>query len=123
MRTGAACRRSRQAQPHIDGLSSRAQADIARFELTRNHLCPGDVATAVRLWREYVHRPARQVLRDDEWGSAYDYCCGDPREARALLDRVMRGLPRRSARELRSLVGRFDAAYGRVSPSHVPGDR
>lgn len=123
MRTGAACRRSWQAQPHIDGLSSRAQSEIEQLEHTWNHLQPGDVGAALRLWRAYVHRPARQLRRDDEWGSAHDYCCGDSREGRALLDRVMQGLSRQSARELRALVGRFDAVYERLSLPHGPGER
>jgi hypothetical protein len=100
--------------PQIDGLSARAMSEIAELEHSRNYLFPGDVAAAVRLWREYVHRPVRALWHEDEWGMAHAYCCADPLEGRALLDRVMGALPRASARELRAVVERFDAVYERA---------
>ncbi|MFD3933386.1 hypothetical protein [Streptomyces sp. NPDC058614] len=97
------------AKPVIDGLSSRALSEIVHLERTRNYLQPGDVSAALRLWKEYVHRPERQLWHDYEWGNVDWYCCGSPLEARALLDTVMRAISPRSARELRQIVSRFDA--------------
>ncbi|MFB8031374.1 hypothetical protein ACFC5Z_00105 [Streptomyces sp. NPDC056004] len=102
----------------IDGLSSHALADIARLERTRNYLRPGDVTAAVRLWKDYVHRPERALWQDYEWGNVHWYCCGSPLEARALLDTVMQALPPRSARELRRIIGRSDAVWNQPSPPY-----
>ncbi|MET7732059.1 hypothetical protein ABZT02_11915 [Streptomyces sp. NPDC005402] len=90
-------------------MSARALSEIAHLERTRNYLLSGDVSAAMRLWKDYVHRPQRQLWHDDEWGDAYDDCCGNPLEARALLDTTMQALSPRSARELRQIVRRFDA--------------
>ena len=95
--------------PVSDGLSRRAQYDIHHLERTRNYLHPGDVGLAVHRWKAYLHRPERLVWRDDEWDGTHWYCCGDPFAARALLDAVVRALPRRSGRELRAVVERLDA--------------
>ncbi|MDJ0382444.1 hypothetical protein [Streptomyces sp. G-G2] len=94
-------------------MSSRAQSEVFDLERTRNYLRPGDVSAAVRLWKDYVHRPERQLWDDDEWGNPYWDCCGNPLEARALLDTVTRALSPRSARELRQAIGRFDAVWDR----------
>ncbi|MEU4270911.1 hypothetical protein [Streptomyces sp. NPDC026092] len=63
---------------------------------------------ALHLWKDYARRPARELWQDDERGDAHGYCCGDPLEARALLDTVIGALSPRSARELREIVSRFD---------------
>ncbi|MBC2874827.1 hypothetical protein H7K43_07130 [Streptomyces sp. TYQ1024] len=102
----------------MDGLSSRALSEISRLERSRNYLRPGDVSTAVRLWKDYVRRPERQLWHDHEWGNAHWYCCGDPFEARALLDTVMQAMSPRNARELRQVVGRSDAVWNRPSPPY-----
>lgn len=113
--------RTRNARTDIDGLPSRALFEIRRLEHTRNYLEPGDVGAALRLWRDYVHRPERELWRDYEWGNPYWYCCEpDPLEARALLDTVTRAMSPRSARELRRIVGRFDAVWNRTPP-YDPG--
>ncbi|WP_218108773.1 hypothetical protein [Streptomyces sp. LUP30] len=109
---------SRVAESVIDGLSSRALWEIRRFERTRNYLSPGDVGAAVRLWKDYVHRPERELWHDYEWGDVHGDCCGDALEARALLDTVTQALTPRSARELRTLVARSDAVWNRPSPSY-----
>ncbi|MFF8864906.1 MULTISPECIES: hypothetical protein [unclassified Streptomyces] len=97
----------------IDGLSRGALGEIDRLERARTHWGPGEVATAVRLWKDYVQTPERLLWQDHEWGSTHGDCCGgDPREARALLDTVMRALPARSARELRAVVARSDRVWG-----------
>ncbi|RFC78500.1 hypothetical protein DXZ75_08495 [Streptomyces sp. AcE210] len=102
----------------MDGLSSRAQSEISRLERTRSHLQPGDVSAAVRLWKDYVHRPERQLWHDYEWGNIHWYCCGNPLEARALLDTVTQAISPRSARELRQIVSRSDAVWNRPSPPY-----
>ncbi|GGX82668.1 hypothetical protein [Streptomyces fructofermentans] len=95
----------------VDGLSSHAQSEIVRLERTRNYLRPGDISTAVDLWKDYVRRPERELWHDHEWGNAHWYCCGSPLEARALLDTVLGAMSLRSARELRRIVGRSDAVW------------
>ncbi|CAM5705094.1 hypothetical protein SCANM124S_00363 [Streptomyces canus] len=104
------------ARPVIDGLSSRALSEINRLEHTRNYLRPGDVSTAVGLWKTYVHQPERDLWHDDEWGNVHWDCCGNPLEARALLDTVMQAMSPRSARELRKVVSRSDAAWNPSPP-------
>ncbi|MFD5522478.1 hypothetical protein [Streptomyces sp. NPDC127066] len=96
-------------------MSSSALSEIVRLERTRNYLRPGDVSTAVRLWKDYVHRSERRLWHDYEWGNVHWYCCGDPFEARALLDSVMQAMAPRSARELRQIVSRFDAVWNQPS--------
>ncbi|MEW2399019.1 hypothetical protein [Streptomyces sp. NPDC046862] len=107
--------RSHGTRPVIDGLSARVLTEIALLERSRNHLQSGDVATAVRLWHDCVHRPARGQWHEYEFGNDHAYCCGDPLEARALLDTVLNALSPRGARELRKVVGRLDALW--IPPS------
>ncbi|MFJ4910751.1 hypothetical protein ACIQCR_35060, partial [Streptomyces sp. NPDC093249] len=101
-----------------DGLSSHALSEITRLEDTRNYLQPGDVSKAVSLWKNYVHQPERELWHDYEWGNVHWYCCGNPLEARALLDTVMQAMSPRSARELRKVVSRSDAVWNLPSPSY-----
>ncbi|WP_333777165.1 hypothetical protein [Streptomyces sp. IBSBF 3136] len=65
----------------------------------------------MRLWKDYARRPEGQLWDDHERGNVHWYCCGDPFEARALLDMVMQALSPGTARELRQIVSRFDAAW------------
>ncbi|MDL4775816.1 MULTISPECIES: hypothetical protein [Thermomonosporaceae] len=116
---GAPLHRARDAGPVIDGLSSRALSEIQHLEHTRNYLEPGDVSAAVRLWKDYVHRSERRLWDDYEWGDVHWYCCGDPLEARALLDIVMRAVSPRSARELRRIISRSDTVWDRPSSLRV----
>ena len=110
--------RTTGARPVIDGLSSRALSEIIRLEHTRNYLQPGDVSTAVGLWRNYVHQPERDLWHDYEWGNLHWYCCGNLLESRALLDTVMQAISPRSARELQKVVSRSDAVWNRPSPPY-----
>ncbi|MEU4173400.1 hypothetical protein AB0F46_42115 [Streptomyces sp. NPDC026665] len=86
-------------------------SEIVRLERTRNYLQPGDISAAVRLWKDYVRHPERRLWDDYEWGNVHWYCCGNPLEARALLDTVAQALAPRSARELRQIISRFDAVW------------
>ncbi|MGI5339537.1 hypothetical protein ACQEVS_20170 [Streptomyces sp. CA-181903] len=122
VRAGLPRHRKPEASTVIDGFSSRALSDISRLERSRNYLRPGDVSAAMRLWKDYVHRPERRLWDDHEWGNADWYCCGDPFEARVLLDAVMQAMPPRNARELRRVVDRFDAVWNRPSPPYEVDD-
>ncbi|MFF4189111.1 hypothetical protein ACFYZ9_38575 [Streptomyces sp. NPDC001691] len=107
-------------------------SEIDRLERTRNYLCPGDVSQAVRLWEDFVHRPARELWRDydglwhdDDSLNLHWYCCGDPLEARLLLDAAMRAMSPRRARELEKIIDRLDAFWTPPSPwpTTVGGER
>ncbi|MFF7243526.1 hypothetical protein ACFZBU_06460 [Embleya sp. NPDC008237] len=97
-------------------------SEIFRLERTRNYLEPGDVGSAVRLWKDYVQRSQREQWHDYEWGNVHWYCCGNPLEARALLDTVTQALSRRGARELRRTIEKFDAVRNRRSPPYEIGE-
>ncbi|MFD9003235.1 hypothetical protein ACFV0T_20030 [Streptomyces sp. NPDC059582] len=120
VRAGVSRHRARDAKPVIDGLSSRAQSEINDLERARTYLNPGDVRTALRLWKDYVRLPERQLWDDyDQHNLDWD-CCGDPLEARVLLDTVTRAISPRSARELRRIISRSDAVRNRPSPTYDP---
>lgn len=102
-------RRSQSAEHVIDGLSSSALAEIDRLERTRNYLQAGDVGRAVRLWKNHVRLPTRELWLYYEYGDVHDFCCGSPVEARHLLEVVIAALSPRGARELRVIIGRLDA--------------
>lgn len=121
-RAAAARHRTREAGPVIDGLSARAGSEVSRLERTRNYLRPGDISAAVRRWKEYVHRPRRRLWQDYEQGNTEWECCGDPLEARILLDTVLQALTPRSARELREIISRADAAWNRSAPPYERDD-
>ncbi len=122
VRAGSPRHRAQEARPAIAGLSSSALSEIVRLERTRNYLRLGDVSAAVRLWKDYVHHSERRLWHDYEWGNVHWYCCGDPLEARALLDSVMQAMAPRSARELRQIVSRFDAVWNQPSPPYDLGE-
>lgn len=108
---------SHRPKPAIDGLPPRALSEIVRLERTRNYLQPGDISSALRLWKDYVRRPARELWHDDEFGNVHWYCCGNPHEGRALLDGVIRAMSPRGARELRKIVEELDAFMGPPDPA------
>lgn len=113
--------RTPDANPVIDGLSSRALSEIYRLERTRNYLQPGDVSAAARLWKDYVRRPERELWHDYEWGNVHWYCCGNPLEARALLDAVTQAMSPRTAREFRQIIGGCDDVWNQPSPPYDTG--
>ncbi|MFD0337278.1 hypothetical protein ACFVH0_01040 [Streptomyces sp. NPDC127117] len=78
----------------------------------------------MRLWKDYVHRPECELWHDYEWGDVHWYCCGNPFEARALLETVMQAMTPRSASELRQIIRRFDAVWNQASPPYdADGDQ
>ncbi|MER5887499.1 hypothetical protein ABT160_27100 [Streptomyces sp. NPDC001941] len=105
---------SHQAHPRnrvIDGLSPSSLRDIDRLERSRNYLATGEVSASLRQWRDYVLCPDTEAWHAYEYGYPYRECCGDPYDARALLDTVLQALPPRSARQLRAVVARVDALW------------
>ncbi|MET7700875.1 hypothetical protein [Streptomyces sp. NPDC005485] len=121
VRASGSRHRTQDTRPAINGLSARALSEITQLERTRNYLQPGDVGAALRLWKDYVHRPERELWRDYEGGYPYSDCCGDPLEARALLDTVTRAMSPRSARELRRTIDRSDVVWNRPAPPYGAG--
>ncbi|MGA5817558.1 hypothetical protein ACPC54_06825 [Kitasatospora sp. NPDC094028] len=111
VRAGSPRHPAHGARPVIDGVCARTLSEITHLERTRTQLRPGETARALRRWQEYVRRPARELWDDYERGDVECYCCGDPFEARALLDTVLHALSPRGARELRRIVGRSDARW------------
>lgn len=105
--------REQNTRAAIDGLSPRVLSEITRLERTRNYLEPGETGWAVRLWRDHVRRSARELWHHDEHGDAHDYCCGNPLQARAVLDTVLRGMSPRGAREFRKVIARLDGQLDR----------
>lgn len=95
--------------PGAGAVGSATVASVSRK--VRNDQTPGDVSAAVGLCKDYVHQPERTLWHDYEWGNVHWYCCGNPLEARALLDTVMQALSPRCARELRKIVNRSDAVW------------
>ncbi|MGW0798117.1 hypothetical protein [Streptomyces sp. NPDC002692] len=108
---------SQRSRPGIGRLSPRALSEIVRVERTRNYLQPGDIGTALRLWKDYVHRPERELWYDDEFGNVHWYCCGNPLEGRALLDGVIQAMSHRGARDLRKIIEELDAFMGPPDPA------
>ncbi|MFF5767188.1 hypothetical protein ACFY8F_32260 [Streptomyces tanashiensis] len=119
IRTRVAHLPPRETQRVIDGLSASSLSEINRLELDRNYLQPGDISAALRLWQNYVRRPERDLWYDYEWGHVHEDCCGDPFEARALLDTVVQALSPHSARQLRRVISRSDALWNGTSPPYL----
>ncbi|GAA1522210.1 hypothetical protein GCM10009730_32660 [Streptomyces albidochromogenes] len=122
--------RSQNTRPVIDGLSPRVLSEIVRLERTRNYLYPGDVSKAVGLWRDFVHRPERDLWRDydrlwhdDDWLYLEWVCCGSPLEARVLLDMVMQALSPRGAHELQKIISNLDTCWSPPSLLWATGER
>jgi hypothetical protein len=107
--------RRRTQQPDstsfIQGLSGRALRDIARLERTRGYLWPGRTERALYMWQHFVSLPYHRLWVDNEGGCGVWECCGEPREARDILEGVMLALPSRSSAELRMFVREFDDLY------------
>lgn len=123
VRAGLPRRNRAQNTRHIGDLPPRVLSEIDRLERTRNYLYPGDVSKAVRLWEDFVHRPARELWRDfdglwhdDDSLYLHWYCCGNPLEARLLLDAAMRAMSPRGARELQKIIDKLDAFWTPPSP-------
>ncbi|MFD9958879.1 hypothetical protein [Amycolatopsis sp. NPDC058986] len=87
----------------IPGISRAAQRQIADFE--RRRATPGALAEALALWKQWVHKPAR----DFHGGvlAPWDDHVGE----RRMLSEALHALPPRARSELRPLVKRLDEFY------------
>lgn len=110
---------SKNTRLAFNQLSSRTLSEIVRIERTRNYLHPGDTIAALRMWKDYVHRPERELWHDDEFGNVHWFCCGNPIEGRALLDGVMQAMSQRGARELSKIIREFDSCMGAPVPAAI----
>ncbi|WP_091598747.1 hypothetical protein [Amycolatopsis lurida] len=82
------------------GFSPALAAELTRLERSRNYLGPGATRTALRLWREFLTNPYWRLRVDSEGCGVWE-CCGDPWQAREMLEGVVLALPARVAKELR----------------------
>ncbi|MFE2288623.1 hypothetical protein ACFXDJ_31210 [Streptomyces sp. NPDC059443] len=64
---------------------------------------------ALDRWQMYVRSPRSELWDECTWGDVHWYCCGNPLEGRALLDRVLLAVSPRTARELRAVISKYDA--------------
>ncbi|EMD23304.1 hypothetical protein [Amycolatopsis azurea] len=82
-------------------------AELSRLERARGYLGAGAIWTALRLYREFIADPYRR-LRVDSEGCGIWECCGDPRDAREMLEGVLLALPARLTPEFRRYLQRID---------------
>ncbi|WP_055525832.1 hypothetical protein [Streptomyces graminilatus] len=97
----------RQRYASIDGLSGSCTADIRRLELSRHW--PESTAEAYSQWRLLAYGPLRRLAEPfpaQACGIPWCGCC--PGYFRDHLEDVIHALPRKSARELRTLVRKLD---------------
>ncbi|MDG4809961.1 hypothetical protein O7634_24685 [Micromonospora sp. WMMD1120] len=87
-------------------MSGKVAADIVRLERRDKRLRLGDIARALRGWSRQARGPASDLL--DEFGGCP---CGCTSHHRHVLDLALRALPRRTARELRSVVEAADDRF------------
>ncbi|MEH0420325.1 hypothetical protein [Streptomyces sp. B21-083] len=91
----------------IDRLSGSCTADIRRLERAR--FSPESTTQAFRDWTTLAHGPLSRLARTHpERGSCSIYCECRPGLSRDHLEEVLHALPRKSARELRTLVRSLD---------------
>ncbi|EME64572.1 hypothetical protein H074_01512 [Amycolatopsis decaplanina DSM 44594] len=86
-----------------EGFSPALAAGIAPLERSRSYLGPGATWTALRLWREFAADPYRRLRVETEGCGVWE-SCGDPWEARKMLEGVLLALPLRVAKELRGHI-------------------
>lgn len=98
------------ADPADPALSPRLCTEIARLR-PREGSWPGTFLTALRQWRYFVRNPYRRLWVDDDTGCGYFECCGDPWQAREILEETLHKLPRPERAELRKILADLDALY------------
>lgn len=103
----------------VDGLDAVARLDVRAFEQAR--LTPGAVAKPLRSRRQQVRLSRRYVTDMTPCGCP---CCCDAGHGRTELELALRTLPRRSARQLHSLIDPLDDTFlARTLPDpHLPED-
>ncbi|MEU6227182.1 hypothetical protein [Streptomyces sp. NPDC047042] len=99
--------RNRQRYASIDHLSASCTADIRRLELVRR--LPESTAQAFARWKTLAYGPLRRFAEPfpaDACGIPGCGCC--PGYYRDHLEAMLHALPRKSARELRTLIRELD---------------
>ncbi|AUI64691.1 hypothetical protein [Amycolatopsis sp. BJA-103] len=109
VRQGLRLRRPAEFHDRRD-FSPALAAEISRLERTRNYLGAGATRTALRLWQEVTADPYRR-LRVDSKGCGVWECCGDPLEAREMLEGVLLALPARLTPEFQAYLRRIDEQW------------
>lgn len=98
--------------PTIQGISARGAVFIARFE--RDRYWPGVAREALDAWARFVRNPYHRLYDPDHRGCGEPMCCPvfpDAYELRAMLESIVRILPRKDARFLRSRLVELDAGW------------
>ncbi len=91
----------------IDRLSGSCAADIRRLEHAR--FSPESTAQAFWYWKTLAREPLRRLTQHyPEQGCSPLACDCQPGLSRDHLEEVLHALPRKSARELRTLVRSLD---------------
>lgn len=90
----------------ISQLSGSAQAQIIRLERTR--LQPGLVKQALSRWTAIARAPSNQLPSPFSDRCGVTDCCPEPADERDLLELAICALPKKSSRELRSIVHALD---------------
>ncbi|GAA2891009.1 hypothetical protein Acy02nite_74360 [Actinoplanes cyaneus] len=90
------------AQP-VEGLSSRANAEVARLQHRRPDI---DVRQALAGYRRTARQPRRWLDFGDHYGLADDLC-----EQRDMLEAAIRMLPGPAKGELQRLVAPLDEMF------------
>jgi hypothetical protein len=90
----------------IGRLSGPAQAQIVRLERTR--LQPGLIGRALSLWTAIAKAPKDRLPSPFGDRCGVPECCPEPADERDLLELAICALPKKSSRELRSIVQPLD---------------
>jgi|SRR5215472_10466662 hypothetical protein len=96
----------RERYSKIGRISGAAQAHVIRLERAR--FGPGAVASALAVWTAVARTPAGQEPALYSPGCGEPSCCPAPGDQRDVLERFIRAMPIKSARELRTLVRILD---------------
>ena len=90
----------------ISRLSGPAQARV--IELERTRLQPGLVGQALSRWAAIAQAPKDQLPSPFSDRCGVPDCCPEPSDERDLLELAICALPKKTARELRSIVQTLD---------------
>jgi len=86
-------------------------AEISRLEHRHPEMSPGWTRALVEIWRRFVRTPHHRLWEEGDGGCGVWECCGDPHEARVMLEAVAYRMSSRRAREFRALLRGLDDLY------------
>jgi hypothetical protein len=72
---------------------------------------PGTVSAAFLRWSLFVDEPGHRLHDQEHVGCDYPECCGDPYEARSILEAAAHVLPRQDARRFRRRLATLDEKW------------